>query len=104
MPRAVWVTTSGTTNAHPPPVLKATPIAAFRNRPSPRCGEDRGLGLAAGDVEVGRFEGGQEPHGEHRAEEHEGLGRIPPGEVMQQVLGQLRHGEDEDEVVEELER
>jgi hypothetical protein len=67
-------------------------------------GEDRGLGLATGDVEVGRFEGGQEPHGEYRAEEYEGLGRTPPGEVMQQVLGQLRHGEHEDEVVEELER
>jgi hypothetical protein len=35
MPRADWVTTSGTTNAHPPPALKATPMAAFMNRPRP---------------------------------------------------------------------
>jgi hypothetical protein len=62
MPRATWVTTSGTTNAHPP-ALNATPIAAFMNSPSTIAGEDGDLGLPAGDVEVRRFKGGEEPHG-----------------------------------------
>jgi hypothetical protein len=66
--------------------------------------EDGDLGLPAGDVEVGRFKGGEEPHGEDGAEEHEGFGGAAPGEVVHQVLGELRDSEDEDEVIEELER
>jgi hypothetical protein len=34
MLRATWVATSGTTNAHPPPTVHATPIAAFMNSAS----------------------------------------------------------------------
>jgi hypothetical protein len=66
--------------------------------------EDGDLSLPACDVEVRRFEGGEEPHGEDGAEEHEGFGGAAPGEVVHQVLGELRDGEDEDEVIEELER
>ena len=67
-------------------------------------GEDGDLGLTAGDVEVRRFKGGEKPYGKDGAEEHESFGGAAPGEVVHQVLGELRDGEDEDEVVEELER
>jgi hypothetical protein len=66
--------------------------------------EDGDLGLPAGDVEVRRFKGGEKPYGKDGAEEHESFGGAAPGEVVHQVLGELRDGEDEDEVVEELER
>jgi hypothetical protein len=64
-------------------------------------GQDRELGLASGYVEEG---GLVDPYREHCAQQHQGLGGATPGKVVEQVLRQLRDGEDEDQVVEQLKR
>jgi hypothetical protein len=81
-----------------PVVRTASPRAMRRNSRSrsAMCALSKGtfsvceLGLAPGHVEEGGLEAGVDPHREHCAQQHQGLGGATPGKVVEQVLRQLR--------------
>jgi hypothetical protein len=103
----------GRSNARSPTAMNSAPkamlIAALFNRgvheqPHQHDGEHHPLGLRAAEVEQRGFEARARPHAEHGDQHDQGFGGAAPGEVFQQVVGQLGDREDEDQVKEELER